>query len=52
MFEIESGIAKAPVERRRFVAKFQVATAAEILASVFGSNPSALPISRAAMRLR
>ena len=30
----------------------QVATAAEIFASVSGSKPRALPISRAAMRLR
>ena len=53
MGEVESGIAEAAVERVVLVAKFPGSDGGGNFGErVFGSKPSALPISRAAMRLR
>ena len=53
MREIEPGILQTAIESIVLVLEIpRCATAEEILSSVSGSNPSALPISRAALRLR
>ena len=53
MVEVESGIAEAAVEGVVVVAEFPGGDSGRnFLERVFGSKPSALPISRAAMRLR
>jgi hypothetical protein len=52
MIEVESSVAEAAVERVVLVAEFPGGDRGGNLRSVSGSKPRALPISRAAMRLR